>query len=72
MYRRAIDDALAGKDFDMSLMDELESLSNRGYTEYNRHPAGEFQNYEHGHRPRNGTSLSAKLTWMTRETCASR
>ena len=51
MYRRAIDDALAGKDFDMSLMDELESLSNRGYTEgfYNRHPAGEFQNYENGH-----------------------
>ena len=35
----------------MSLMDELESLSNRGYTEgfYNRHPAGEFQNYENGH-----------------------
>ena len=39
IYRRAIDDAHAGKDFDMALMDDLESLSNRGYTEgfYRRH-----------------------------------
>jgi len=51
MYRRAIDDAEAGRKFDMGLMDQLESLSNRGYTEgfYRRHPPKEFQNYEHGH-----------------------
>ena len=49
-YRRAIDDALAGKAFDMELMDELEKLASRGYTEgfYRRHPPAEFQNYERG------------------------
>lgn len=50
VYRRAIDEAAAGKDFDMHMMDELETLSNRGYTEgfYRRHPPGEYQNYEMG------------------------
>ncbi|AQZ96726.1 tRNA 5-hydroxyuridine modification protein YegQ [Halopseudomonas phragmitis] len=49
-YRKAIDDAVAGKPFDLALMDDLESLSNRGYTEgfYRRHPPGVYQNYEHG------------------------
>jgi putative protease len=49
-YRRAIDDALAGREFDMGLMNELEKLASRGYTEgfYRRHPPGEFQNYEQG------------------------
>ncbi len=51
LYRRAIDDAHAGRPFDMSLMGQLESLSNRGYTEgfYRRHVPREFQNYETGH-----------------------
>lgn len=49
-YRRAIDDAVAGRPFDMSLMDSLDSLASRGYTEgfYRRHPPGAYQNYEHG------------------------
>ena len=49
-YRRAIDDAVAGKAFDMDLMNELEKLASRGYTEgfYRRHPPAEFQNYEKG------------------------
>ena len=49
-YRKAIDDALAGRDFDMGLMDTLENLSNRGYTEgfYRRHVHDEYQNYERG------------------------
>ena len=49
-YRRAIDDAVAGRPFDMGLMDDLESLANRGYTEgfYRRHPPGVYQNYERG------------------------
>ena len=50
VYRRAIDNALAGKDFEMSMMDELESLANRGYTEgfYRRHVPAEYQSYETG------------------------
>ncbi|AOY90047.1 U32 family peptidase [Marinobacter salinus] len=50
VYRRAIDEALHGKPFDMSLMDELEALSNRGYTEgfLRRHLPQEYQNYEQG------------------------
>ena len=50
VYHRAIEDAAAGRPFDMGMMDELEGLSNRGFTEgfYRRHPPGEFQNYERG------------------------
>jgi len=50
VYRRAIDDALAGREFDMGLMDELEALSSRGYTEgfFRRHPPAEYQQYERG------------------------
>ena len=50
VYRRAIEDAIAGRPFDMGMMDELEGLANRGYTEgfYRRHPPGEYQNYERG------------------------
>lgn len=33
VYRKAIDDAVAGKPFDESLMSTLESLAHRGYTE---------------------------------------
>jgi putative protease len=50
VYRRAIGDAVAGRPFDMAMMDELEGLANRGYTEgfYRRHPPAEYQNYELG------------------------
>lgn len=49
-YRKAIDDAAAGRPFDMNLMDTLENLANRGYTEgfYRRHVHDEYQNYETG------------------------
>ncbi|MBC9248708.1 U32 family peptidase [Pseudomonas alcaligenes] len=49
-YRRAIDDAVAGRPFDLRLMDDLESLANRGYTEgfLRRHVHDEYQNYERG------------------------
>ncbi len=49
-YRKAIDDAVAGRPFDMGLMDTLENLANRGYTEgfYRRHVHDEYQNYETG------------------------
>ena len=47
IYRRAIDDALAGSAFDPGLYKELEGLANRGYTEgfYQRHPDQSYQNY---------------------------
>ncbi|MFT5722138.1 MAG: putative protease, partial [Motiliproteus sp.] len=49
-YRQAIDDAAGGKPFDRGLMDVLENLANRGYTEgfYRRHVHDEYQNYETG------------------------
>ena len=49
-YRRAIDDAVAGKPFDRRLLDDLDSLANRGYTEgfLRRHVHDEYQNYERG------------------------
>jgi putative protease len=51
VYRRAIDEAVAGKDFDMEMMDDLQALASRGYTEgfYRRHLPEEYQNYEQGH-----------------------
>ncbi|WBA84651.1 prephenate-dependent tRNA uridine(34) hydroxylase TrhP [Endozoicomonas sp. GU-1] len=50
VYRQAIDDAVAGNPFDMGMMDTLENLANRGYTEgfYRRHVHDEYQNYETG------------------------
>lgn len=56
IYRKAIDDALAGRPFDMNLMTSLESLAHRGYTEgfLRRHKHNEYQNYE------TGSSISVK------------
>ncbi|MFZ7239874.1 tRNA 5-hydroxyuridine modification protein YegQ [Avibacterium avium] len=51
VYRKAIDDAASGKPFDESLMDTLESLAHRGYTEgfLRRHTHDEYQNYDYGY-----------------------
>lgn len=50
IYRKAIDDALAGKAFDASLMTQLQGLANRGYTEgfLRRHVHQDYQNYVDG------------------------
>ncbi len=50
IYRRAIDDAAAGRPFNPALITELEGLSNRGYTAgfLERRPAHDYQNYETG------------------------
>ncbi|WP_314973169.1 tRNA 5-hydroxyuridine modification protein YegQ [Comamonas testosteroni] len=50
-YRRAIDDAVAGRPFNPHLITELEGLANRGYTGglLERRPANDYQNYETGH-----------------------
>jgi putative protease len=51
VYRRAIDDAVAGKPFNPELLLELEGLSNRGYPGglMERRPAQDYQNYITGH-----------------------
>ncbi len=60
IYRKAIDDAVAGRPFDPSLMAELESLANRGYTDgfFQRHQTHELQNY------RQGASLSSRSLFV--------
>ncbi|GJL74034.1 tRNA 5-hydroxyuridine modification protein YegQ [Nitrosomonas sp.] len=51
VYRKAIDDATAGRAFDPALLGELEGLANRGYTSgfYQRHQTHETQNYLRGY-----------------------
>ena len=51
VYRRAIDDAMAGRPFNPELLMELEGLANRGYTGglLERRPAQDYQNYISGH-----------------------
>ena len=50
VYRRAIDDAVAGKPFDPTLLTTLEGLAHRGYTEgfLRRHTHDAQQTYEYG------------------------
>ena len=59
VYRQAIDDAVAGKPFDTSLMSSLENLAHRGYTEgfLRRHTHDKYQNYDYG----NSVSDSAQF-----------
>jgi putative protease len=72
VYHRAIEDAAAGREFDLGLMEELEGLSNRGYTEgfYRRHPPKEYQNYERGASTADRQQLVGELRdindrWLT-------
>ncbi|MCP3867663.1 MAG: tRNA 5-hydroxyuridine modification protein YegQ [Gammaproteobacteria bacterium] len=50
VYRQAIDDAVQGIPFRVGLMEELESLASRGYTDgfYQRHETHELQTYRDG------------------------
>jgi putative protease len=50
VYRQAIDDAVAGRPFRPELLNDLEALSNRGYTDgfFQRHASQEMQNYRAG------------------------
>jgi putative protease len=50
VYRTAIDDAVAGRPFNMDLLGQLQGLANRGYTDgfYQRHHTQEHQNYMAG------------------------
>ena len=51
VYRQAIDDAVAGRPFNYSLLGALDALASRGYTDgfYERHHTHEHQNYMRGH-----------------------
>lgn len=51
VYRRAIDDALAGRPFDPALWGVLENLAQRGYTDgfFERRRSQDYQNYRRGH-----------------------
>jgi len=51
VYRQAIDDAVAGRPFNLGLLGALDALANRGYTDgfYERHHTHEQQNYLRGH-----------------------
>ncbi len=51
VYRRAIDDAVAGRPFDYRLLGTLENLANRGYTDgfFQRHHTKDYQNYMSNH-----------------------
>ena len=51
LYRQAIDDAVAGRPFDPTLLGKLDNLAQRGYTDgfYQRHRTEDYQNYLQGH-----------------------
>jgi len=51
VYRKAMDDAIAGRPFDPNLMGTLENLAHRGYTEgfLSRHTHDQYQNYDYGY-----------------------
>jgi len=63
-YRRAIDDARAGRAFDPRLLGELEGLANRGYTDgfYQRHHTPDHQNYLRGHSESGRSLLVGEVT----------
>ena len=72
VYRRAIDDAAAGREFDRSLMNDLESLAQRGYTEgfLRRHVHDEYQNYQNGSSVSERQQFVGELTGERRDRLA--
>ncbi|MGL4614464.1 MAG: tRNA 5-hydroxyuridine modification protein YegQ [Shewanella sp.] len=64
LYRQAIEDAVAGKNFDRSLMNQLEGLAHRGYTEgfLRRHVHDEYQNYDYGYSVSDTQQFVGELT----------
>ncbi len=67
VYRQAIDDAVAGKPFDESLIGALDGLANRGYTEgfLRRHVHSDYQNYEYGASKTDQQQFVAEVTDIT-------
>lgn len=69
VYRQAIDDAVAGKPFDESLIGALDGLANRGYTEgfLRRHVHSDYQNYEYGASKTDQQQFVAEVTDISDE-----
>ncbi|MGB2078995.1 MAG: tRNA 5-hydroxyuridine modification protein YegQ [Vibrio sp.] len=69
VYRKAIDDAVAGKPFDENLMGTLESLAHRGYTEgfLRRHTHDAYQNYEYGYSVSDSQQFVGEFTGKRRD-----
>jgi len=70
IYRRAIDDAVAGREFNFELMTALDGLANRGYTEgfYRRHVPEEYQNYTQGNSISTTQKFVGEITSFDEET----
>ncbi|WP_194436351.1 tRNA 5-hydroxyuridine modification protein YegQ [Vibrio fluminensis] len=68
VYRKAIDDAVAGRPFDESLMGTLESLAHRGYTEgfLRRHTHDAYQNYDYGYSVSDAQQFVGEFTGKRR------
>ncbi|MES9858491.1 MAG: tRNA 5-hydroxyuridine modification protein YegQ [Sedimenticola sp.] len=66
VYRQAIDDAVAGRPFRPQLMNDLESLASRGYTDgfYQRHESDELQNYRQGSSSSSRQIFVGEITGM--------
>lgn len=69
-YRLAIDDALAGREFQPELIGVLENLANRGYTDgfYQRHRTHEYQNYITGYSKSHQQQFCGEVTSYDAET----
>jgi U32 family peptidase len=63
VYRKAIDDAVAGRTFDPGLLGKLENLANRGYTDgfFQRHHEQDEQNYIDNHSKSNQQRFVGEL-----------
>ena len=64
VYRKAIDDAVAGRPFDPNLLGSLEHLAHRGYTEgfLRRHRHDAYQNYDYGYSVSNSQQFVGEIT----------
>jgi len=69
-YRQAIDDALAGREFQPQLLGVLENLANRGYTDgfYQRHHTHEQQNYLTGYSKSHQQQFCGEITHYDAQT----
>jgi putative protease len=69
-YRQAIDDALAGREFNPQLLGVLENLANRGYTDgfYQRHHTHEQQNYLTGYSKSHQQQFCGEIRRYDKET----
>lgn len=70
IYRQAIEDTLAGREFNFGLMESLDGLANRGYTEgfYRRHVPEEYQNYKSGNSNNYTQRYAGEITDYDKET----